>query len=281
MTRCILLDGFATAVEGHGDSLVAADGREVGVDDARHLPPTVPSKILAVHLNYASRTDEFMTKLPTAPTYFYKRVNALDSHGGSVVRPQGCKWLTLEGEGEVVIVTGRTCRNVSLAEASDYIAGDVIGNDFGLHDFRNTDAGSMLSGQGQRHARPGGPRLRERLELSRQTDPYPLLFDQLLRRVEHWNIPTDSGKRAGAELGAWLARDGSNDGIVARGFTPMPAFWSNQFELSVQAYGLPALNDGDTRTLQSDLCGGVAIGYYRADRLVLVVGVGLKAELLP
>ena len=97
-TRRILLDGFATEVVRHGDTLVAADGREVGVDDALHLPPTVPSKIIAVHLNYSSRTDEFMTKLPVAPTYFHKPVSALNSHGGSVVRPEGCKWLNFEGE---------------------------------------------------------------------------------------------------------------------------------------------------------------------------------------
>jgi len=108
-----------------------------------------------------------------------------------------------------------------------------------------------------------------------------LMFDDVARRVEHWNIPTDTGKRAGSVLGAWLAGDGSLDEIVARGFTPMPAFWSNQFEVSVQAYGLPALNDGDIRILQGDLSGAVAVGYYRADRLVGVVGLGLKAELLP
>jgi 5-oxopent-3-ene-1,2,5-tricarboxylate decarboxylase/2-hydroxyhepta-2,4-diene-1,7-dioate isomerase len=156
-TRRILLDGVATEVVRHGDTLVAADGREVGLDDALHLPPTVPSKIIAVHLNYASRTDEFMTKLPSAPTYFHKPVTALNSHGGSVVRPAGCKWLNFEGE--IVIVIGRTCRNVSPAEAGDYIAGYTIGNDFGLHDFRDTDAGSMLRVKGSDTLAPVGPGL--------------------------------------------------------------------------------------------------------------------------
>jgi 5-oxopent-3-ene-1,2,5-tricarboxylate decarboxylase/2-hydroxyhepta-2,4-diene-1,7-dioate isomerase len=156
-TRRILLDGFSTEVVRHGDTLVAADGREVAVDDAHHLPPTVPSKIIAVHLNYASRTDEFMTKLPAAPTYFHKPVTALNSHGGSVVRPLGCKWLNFEGE--IVIVIGRTCRNVSPDEAGDYIAGYTIGNDFGLHDFRDTDAGSMLRVKGSDTLAPVGPGL--------------------------------------------------------------------------------------------------------------------------
>ncbi|MCY7326352.1 MAG: fumarylacetoacetate hydrolase family protein [Microbacteriaceae bacterium] len=155
--RRILLDGYPVAVERHGDTLVAGDGREVGVDDAAHLPPSVPSKIIAVHLNYASRTEEFMTKLPSAPTYFHKPVTALNSHKGAVVRPQGCKWLNFEGE--IVIVIGRTCRNVSPEQAGDYIAGYTVGNDYGLHDFRDTDAGSMLRVKGSDTLAPVGPGL--------------------------------------------------------------------------------------------------------------------------
>jgi 5-oxopent-3-ene-1,2,5-tricarboxylate decarboxylase/2-hydroxyhepta-2,4-diene-1,7-dioate isomerase len=155
--RRILLDGYPCEVRREGDALVAGDGREVGVDDAIHLPPTEPTKIIAVHLNYASRTEEFMTKLPPAPTYFHKPITALNSHTAGVVRPAGCKWLNYEGE--IVIVIGRTCRNISPAEAADYIAGYTIGNDYGLHDFRDTDAGSMLRVKGSDTLAPVGPGL--------------------------------------------------------------------------------------------------------------------------
>ena len=153
--RRILLDGYPCEVRREGDTLVAGDGREVGVDEAIHLPPTEPTKIIAVHLNYASRTEEFMTKLPPAPTYFHKPITALNSHRAGVVRPAGCKWLNYEGE--IVIVIGRTCRNVSPAQAGDYIAGYSIGNDYGLHDFRDTDAGSMLRVKGSDTLAPVGP----------------------------------------------------------------------------------------------------------------------------
>ena len=155
--RRILLDGYPCEVRREGDTLVAGDGREVGVDEAIHLPPTEPTKIIAVHLNYASRTEEFMTKLPAAPTYFHKPITALNSHKAGVVRPAGCKWLNYEGE--IVIVIGRTCRNVSPAQAVDYIAGYSIGNDYGLHDFRDTDAGSMLRVKGSDTLAPVGPGL--------------------------------------------------------------------------------------------------------------------------
>ena len=155
--RRILLEGSAVQAERRGEVLVAADGREVGVAEAVHLPPTEPSKIIAVHLNYASRTEEFMTRLPAAPTYFHKPITALNAHRGAVVRPLGCKWLNYEGE--IVIVIGRTCRNISPDEAGDHIAGYTVGNDYGLHDFRDTDAGSMLRVKGSDSLAPVGPGL--------------------------------------------------------------------------------------------------------------------------
>jgi 5-oxopent-3-ene-1,2,5-tricarboxylate decarboxylase/2-hydroxyhepta-2,4-diene-1,7-dioate isomerase len=155
--RRIVLDGSAVLVERRGDVLVARDGREVGVDEAVHLPPSRPTKIIAVHLNYASRTREFRTRLPAAPTYFHKPVSALNAHRGAVVRPTGCRWLNYEGE--IVAVIGRTCRNIAPYEAADHIAGYTIGNDFGLHDFRDTDAGSMLRVKGSDTLAPVGPGL--------------------------------------------------------------------------------------------------------------------------
>jgi 5-oxopent-3-ene-1,2,5-tricarboxylate decarboxylase/2-hydroxyhepta-2,4-diene-1,7-dioate isomerase len=155
--RRVLLDGYPVQVRRHGDALVAADGREVAVDAAVHLPPVQPTKIIAVHLNYASRTREFLTRLPAAPTYFHKPVSALNAHRAAVVRPEGCRWLNYEGE--IVIVIGRTCRNVSPDEAAEHIAGYTVGNDFGLHDFRDTDAGSMLRVKGSDTLAPVGPGL--------------------------------------------------------------------------------------------------------------------------
>ncbi|CAB4907768.1 unannotated protein [freshwater metagenome] len=155
--RRVLFDGSAVLTERHGDVLVARDGREVSIEDAIHLPPSEPTKIVAVHLNYDSRTKEFMTRLPAAPTYFHKPTTALNSHRGAVVRPAGCKWLNYEGE--IAIIIGRTCRNVSPSEAGDYIAGYSVANDYGLHDFRDTDAGSMLRVKGSDTLCPVGPGL--------------------------------------------------------------------------------------------------------------------------
>ncbi|MFJ2008050.1 fumarylacetoacetate hydrolase family protein [Streptomyces chartreusis] len=155
--RRILLDGAVIEVVRDGEELVAADGRRTKSAEAHHLPPVVPSKVVAVHLNHRSRVEEFQTSLPPAPTYFHKPTSSLNAHGGAIVRPEGCQYLNYEGE--VAIVIGRTCRNVPPAEAGDYIAGYTIANDYGLHDFRDTDAGSMLRVKGSDTLCPLGPGL--------------------------------------------------------------------------------------------------------------------------
>ena len=157
--RKILLNGYPILTKREGDELVTKDGRSIGVDEAVHLPPTNPSKVICVHLNYHSRVDEFITKLPVAPTYFHKPVTALNSHKGDIIRPERCKYLNYEGE--IAIIIGRHCRNISPDEAGDYIAGYSVSNDYGLHDFRDTDAGSMLRVKGSDTLCPLGPGLVE------------------------------------------------------------------------------------------------------------------------
>lgn len=153
--RRILLGGAAVETERDGDYLVARDGRRTAIKDAIHLPPVEPGKIIAVHLNHVSRVHEFQIKLSATPTYFQKPTTSLNAHNGEIVRPKNCKWLNYEGE--VAIIIGKRARNISQAEAGAYIAGYTIANDYGLHDFRDTDAGSMLRVKGSDTLCPLGP----------------------------------------------------------------------------------------------------------------------------
>jgi 5-oxopent-3-ene-1,2,5-tricarboxylate decarboxylase / 2-hydroxyhepta-2,4-diene-1,7-dioate isomerase len=155
--RRILLDDQPTRVHVDDDELVTAEGRRIPIDTAHHLPPVEPTKIIATHLTYRSRVEEFMTKLPAAPTYFQKPTTSLNAHQGEVVRPQRCKYLNFEGE--IAIVIGQRTFDISVEEAGEHIAGYTIANDFGLHDFRDTDAGSMLRVKGSDTLCPLGPGL--------------------------------------------------------------------------------------------------------------------------
>ena len=73
--RRILLDGYPTVVTREGDRL-RAKVRSLSRMRCISLPPS-RARSICVHLNYISRVDEFMTKLPATPTYFHKPVSAL------------------------------------------------------------------------------------------------------------------------------------------------------------------------------------------------------------
>jgi 5-oxopent-3-ene-1,2,5-tricarboxylate decarboxylase / 2-hydroxyhepta-2,4-diene-1,7-dioate isomerase len=156
--RRVLVGGSAYWAEPVEGGLRLADGRIIE-EPVSYLPPCQPTKILCVHTNFASRVFEFTGKpsVPVTPTYFQKPVTALNSHQGEIVRPEGYKYLNYEGE--IAAVIGRPTRNIQPQDAWNHIAGFAVSNDLGMHDMRDTDAGSMLRVKGQDGFCPVGPGL--------------------------------------------------------------------------------------------------------------------------
>lgn len=104
--------------------------------------------------------------------------------------------------------------------------------------------------------------------------PNPV-FDEVPRRVEHWNMPTETGKKAGQTLAA-LLRGEEPSGV----FAPMPAFWSDQYDFGLQSYGMPGL--GSAQLVDGQWSGDCIVEYRtEAGRLVGVVGVNRTRELMP
>ncbi|MGW0949439.1 NAD(P)/FAD-dependent oxidoreductase [Streptomyces sp. NPDC002623] len=95
-------------------------------------------------------------------------------------------------------------------------------------------------------------------------------YDGVPRRVEHWCIPTDTAKHAARALVAHLVGAEADPAP----FAPLPAFWSDQHDFRLQAFGAPALGKDDVRVLDGDPDGDALIGYHRHDRLVGVVALG-------
>jgi NADPH-dependent 2,4-dienoyl-CoA reductase/sulfur reductase-like enzyme len=103
--------------------------------------------------------------------------------------------------------------------------------------------------------------------------PNPLV-DEVPRRVEHWTMAADTGKRAGRTLGRHLVGDPPDD----KPFAPVPTFWCEQHDVRLQSFGLPQLGD-DVRVLEGsldDLRDGVVVGYHRDDVLAGVVMTGFE-----
>ncbi len=114
-----------------------------------------PTKIVGVHLSYPSRVEEYEAQTPDEPSYFLKPPTTLARHGDEVVRPRGCRYLNYEGE--VAVIVGRRMKRVSQEDALGFVAGYAPANDFGVHDFRHADRGSMLRVKGQDGFCPIGP----------------------------------------------------------------------------------------------------------------------------
>ncbi len=168
--RRVLIGGSAFWGTMADDGLLRLDdGRVVDAEQASYLPPVNPSKIIAVHISYSSRSFETRNKArPTeTPTYFTKPATALNGHGGQILKPADCRYLNYEGEYAVVI--SRTCRNVTPDEAWDCIEGFCPALDMGLQDFRDTDQGSMLRVKGADTLLPIGPGLVRGVNLFEQT----------------------------------------------------------------------------------------------------------------
>ena len=81
-----------------GDEIVLADGRRLPEAEVAYLAPVQPSKIIAVHLTYRSRIDEYGAKVPPEPSYFMKPPTTLNGHRGVLRRPRGARFLNYEGE---------------------------------------------------------------------------------------------------------------------------------------------------------------------------------------
>ena len=102
------------------------------------------------------------------------------------------------------------------------------------------------------------------------------MFDDVARRVEHWNIPTDTAKRVGQVLAAKLNEADNWPAVLDEKFAPTPSFWSDQFEMHILAFGLLGLAD-EVKLIHGEIDGECVFGYYRSGNMVGVCGIGMRS----
>jgi len=107
----------------------------IPLSSVRLLAPVTPSKVIAVGLNYQSHLGE--REPASYPGLFAKYPTSLIGPGDPIVRPADSE--NLHYEGEMVIVIGKEARNVSEAEAADYVFGVTAGNDVSERDWQRDD----------------------------------------------------------------------------------------------------------------------------------------------
>lgn len=100
-----------------------------------NLPP--PSKIVCVGRNYVEHAKELGNDVPEQPLIFLKPPSSLIGNSDAIVLPPQSR--RVEHEGEIGVVIGRRCRNVSAAEAMARVAGFVPLNDVTARDLQRSD----------------------------------------------------------------------------------------------------------------------------------------------
>lgn len=110
-------------------------GRTVRLADVKLLAPCEPKKVIAVGLNYKTHLGE----RPSAayPGLFAKLPTSIVGPDASIVFPEGAK--NVHFEGELVVVIGKRAKNVSEADAAQYIFGVTAGNDVSERDWQKQD----------------------------------------------------------------------------------------------------------------------------------------------
>lgn len=98
-------------------------------------PVPRPGKIICLGVNYRDHAEESNASLPEYPIVFTKYANTVIGSGEAIVLPKVTDQVDYEAEFGVVI--GRPARNVSEAEALDYVAGYVCFNDVSARDFQH------------------------------------------------------------------------------------------------------------------------------------------------
>lgn len=120
----------ATEVDG---KVKLNDGRIVEETDVVWLPPVQPHTIFALGLNYADHAAELSFQVPTEPLVFLKGPNTLIGHRGQTVRPKDVTLMHYECE--LVVVIGKTGKDIKRENAYDYVSGYTIANDYAIRDY--------------------------------------------------------------------------------------------------------------------------------------------------
>lgn len=112
-------------------------GSKTFLDDVKLLPPVSPSKIIAVGLNYKDHAEEFKFDVPEEPLLFIKAPSAIIAPEENIVLTPFSR--RVDYEAELVIVIKKTTKDVSEADAKEYILGYTCGNDITARDLQKKD----------------------------------------------------------------------------------------------------------------------------------------------
>lgn len=117
--------------------IVIFDSIEFPAGCVKFLPPVIPSKIIAVGLNYVDHAEELGMPIPEEPIIFMKPPSAVIGDRDPILIPRLSN--RVDYEGELAIVIAKRCKNVPKERAKDFILGYTCFNDVTARDLQAKD----------------------------------------------------------------------------------------------------------------------------------------------
>jgi 2-keto-4-pentenoate hydratase/2-oxohepta-3-ene-1,7-dioic acid hydratase in catechol pathway len=143
----------------HGRSAERRPGGEtVPLGEVRlHAPIQNPQKVIGIGLNYEDHAAETGADIPEKPIVFAKYANTIASPGDDIVIPP----ITSQAdyEAELAVVIGREAKNVSEADALDYVFGYMNANDVSSRDLQFSEGGQWTRSKSIDTFCPIGPHI--------------------------------------------------------------------------------------------------------------------------
>ncbi|KAB7519968.1 fumarylacetoacetate hydrolase family protein [Halosegnis rubeus] len=136
-------DGIRTGE--YDDGVVATDeGEYVVGEDADLLAPCEPSAFYCVGRNYGEKVEQMGYDVPEKPDFFIKGPTSLLGPGEDIVYPSFTEELTYAGE--LAVVIGEQCHDISEDEVDDAVWGYTIMNDLDALDQERRTARKAFDG---------------------------------------------------------------------------------------------------------------------------------------
>ena len=126
-----------------GDLYGTFSQSDVLLQPVRRLAPVVPTAIYGIGLNYREHAAEVGAKLPDHPVVFMKSPASVQHPNCPIILPRHLHSDQVDYECELAVVIGRDCKNVSVADALDFVLGYTCGNDVSARDWQKFNGGGQ------------------------------------------------------------------------------------------------------------------------------------------
>ena len=178
-------DGTAERLTGDLYGTLTPSGEDAEV--TKLLAPLAPTQILCIGLNYRKHAEESGMKFPERPVLFIKGINTTQNPGDPIELPRVLRSDEVDYECELAVVIGKAAKNVSRANALDYVLGYTCANDVSARDHQiRLGGGQWCRGKFFDTFAPLGPCLTTTDEIP---NPNALKIATILNgdRVQDWN----------------------------------------------------------------------------------------------